>query len=427
MSRRIPLHDHTDGNSGGKLTSAATTTVVSGGVTTNAAVSFGVPVAVGTALVEGATLVAARSDHIHTNTYLGTVVVYGTAGSAQVLTAQGAGSATWAAAAGGASVVFKDEGATLGTPTVVDFVGAGVTATGSGTVTVTISGGTTTASIITQDEGSTIGTASVLNWVGAGVSAAYSGGTTTVTVAGGGAPTTAKYVTTASDGTLSAEVVRPQLGNYFAETYPASPDATYDDEFDDSSGMSGSVNGLNARWGWRNQGSATVTWGTAGWLSLNCPAQASNNFRIIEISAFADGTYEACIGLTGGQNLGVSKGEHGGVVLIDSTNGDFYVFGLVKDNTTVYYGLQKWTNVTTFSANTALVTFGTNFIPPRLFIRITKSGTTLSWYYSVDGIAWTLCFTETDSVSATRIGLCINESRNTGTTKMLVDYFRKTA
>ena len=51
---------------------------------------------------------------------------------------------------------------------------------------------------------------------------------------GSGAPSTAKYVTTASDGTLSAEIVLPFLADYFADKAPGSPSSD-DDEFDDDS------------------------------------------------------------------------------------------------------------------------------------------------------------------------------------------------
>ena len=94
----------------------------------------------------------------------------------------------------------------------------------------------------------------------------------------------------------------------------------------------------------------------------------------------------------------------------------------------MYFGLQKWTNVTTYSANTALRTLGTNVIPPPLYVRYVKAGTVSTWYASLDGIAWTQVYTEaTDGVVPTRIGLAVNEMTNTGATKLLVDYFRKTA
>lgn len=189
---RIPLHDHSDFNSGGLIDTSIT--ILTGndeGGGSGGEVIYGLPVAIGTALAAGATGAYALASHVHTNAYLGTLLVYGTAGSAQVLTAQGPGSATWAdasAGTGGASaLVFSDEGTAIGTPTVVDFVGAGVTASYSGgTATVTITGGSVDPSIIVQDEGSTIGTATVLNFTGAGGTASFSGGTATINIAGGG-------------------------------------------------------------------------------------------------------------------------------------------------------------------------------------------------------------------------------------------------
>lgn len=269
---------------------------------------------------------------------------------------------------------------------------------------------------------------------GTGIALGVLGQTVTVTNTGSssggggsGAPTTAKYVTTLADATLSAEIVRTFLGNFYNDTYPSSANATYDDEFDDTSGMSGSVNGLAAKWNWRNQGGAGVTWGTAGYVSLNAPAQAANNFRIIEIAGFADGTYDARFVLQGGVNLGASKGEHGGLVIVDSVNGDFHLLGVIKDNANVWYGLQKWTNVTTFGANTALLTSNAAIVVPMMYARVVKSGTTVTFWMSFDGIGWTKVFSETDSVVATRIGLAVNESTNLGEAKLICDYFRKTA
>lgn len=242
---------------------------------------------------------------------------------------------------------------------------------------------------------------------------------------GGGAPTTAKYVTTAADGTLSAEILRPQLGNYFNETPPVSANATYDDEFDDATGMSGTVNGLNARWAWRNQGTSTITYGTAGWGKIALQSQGGNNFRGIDIAALADGTYDTCVSV--GYPLGTGSGVHGagGMALIDHTNGDFYFFGKLRDTTTEYIAIQRWTNATTFSANDALITIAAGLT--RAFLRVVKSGTTLEFWFSSDGIAFQRVLTTTDAVSATRIGLLVNENMSTGLCTMYVDYFRKVA
>lgn len=87
---------------------------------------------------------------------------------------------------GGSSLTVKDEGAGGGVATVLDFVGAGVSAAVSGgTATVTIAGGTAAGSIVFLDEGAVAGTATHLNVVGAGGTVAYSGGTATLTISGG--------------------------------------------------------------------------------------------------------------------------------------------------------------------------------------------------------------------------------------------------
>ena len=311
----------------------------------------------------------------------------------------------------GSALTVSDEGTPLATAaTTLDFVGAGVVASGTGaTKTITISGG---GSGVTVEEVDGTPTVTATKLVLPNGTLGVVGSVATYTPAAGSLPAAKAWLS----------------GNDANEDIPASPDATYDDEFDDTTGMSGAVNGLDARWNWRNQGTATATFGTQGYLSLNAPAQSSSNFRIIEIAALADGTYEALISLEGAQALGAGKGEHGGIVTIDATNGDFYLFGFIKDNATVYFGLQKWTNVTTYSANTALRTLGTNVIPPPLYVRYVKAGTVSTWYASLDGIAWTQVYTEaTDGVVPTRIGLAVNEMTNTGATKLLVDYFRKTA
>lgn len=288
-----------------------------------------------------------------------------------------------------------------------------VTASSSNTLqrgTVNFRPGTGIALALTDTDGDAeFDTITIVNTVGAG-----GGG-------GGGAPTTAKYVTTAADGTLSAEVVRPQLGNYFNETYPASPNSTYDDEFDDTTGMSGTNNGLDARWNWRNQGSTTTTFGKAGWLTIDMAAESSPNYRIIEISAFADGTYEALISVECWQ---VSGDGGGGIVLVDSTNGDLYVFVLVDVSGTSGLYLQRWNSTSSF--NSTVASIGT-LMTTNVYLRIVKSGTTIDAWWSVDGIGWRRLSTFTDAVSADRIGLGVYETKNSGATNMHVDYFRKTA
>lgn len=183
---RIPIHDHSDLDSGG-FVAASTTVRVTGSETVTTSVAFGSPVAVGTALDDGALGVAARADHVHTNAYLGTVLVSGTAASGYALLATGAGTAAWQA--NSASVIWYDEGNLAGTAGVVNITGSGGTVTVSGgTATIDISGGTASGgggTVVWYDEGTIAGTASIVNIVGSGGTVAVSGGTATVTISAG--------------------------------------------------------------------------------------------------------------------------------------------------------------------------------------------------------------------------------------------------
>jgi hypothetical protein len=271
-------------------------------------------------------------------------------------------------------------------------------------------GGGSTVDI--EDEGAAEGAADTIDFTGSGVSVTFAGGTATVDIPGGGGsiPTEREWLTE----------------EYETRDYPASPNATYDDEFNDETGMSGSGNGLDARWNWRNQGSATSTFPKAGWMTLTCPS-AAVNWRILEIAAFADGTYEAHIAGEGAYATGASTGFHAAVVLVDGTNGDFYNFGMATDNTTMFYGLvQRWTNVTTFNSNVQANGVARP-APTSIYLRVTKSGTTLGFWYSEDGVGWVRSATITDAVSATRIGVAATDVGSTGIAKVHVDYFRKVA
>jgi hypothetical protein len=98
-------------------------------------------------------------------------------------------------------------------------------------------------SITVEDEGTPLSTAATtLDFVGAGVTASGTGATKTITIPGGGGGD-------------------PFDGKPYVWTPPGSA-ATEDDEFNDATGMSGPVNGLDAQWTKRNLG-------TASWLKLD--------------------------------------------------------------------------------------------------------------------------------------------------------------
>jgi hypothetical protein len=209
-------------------------------------------------------------------------------------------------------------------------------------------------------------------------------------------------------------------GNDANEDIPASPNATYDDEFDDDTGMSGSGNGLAAKWNWRNQSTATATFGIEGWLTLSIPASSGANLRILEIAALADGTYDMKMSLEHGQGGDVG----GGIVLVDNTNGDLYLWGFIWTAGAKNIYLQRWNNVTTWNSNIANMVYASTGI----YLRVVKSGTNLTFWWSGDGIGWArLAATQSDAVGADRIGFGLYETSNAGDSKLHVDYFRKVA
>lgn len=207
---------------------------------------------------------------------------------------------------------------------------------------------------------------------------------------------------------------------YDARDYPSSPNATYDDEFNDATGMSGPVNGLNARWNWRNQSTSTATFTKAGWLTITPPASSSTNLRIIEIAGFADGTYEAHIAL---DHAGAAWG---GICMVDGTNGDLYIAamgtltGIGNGVSVLSYG-----NVT--GSGASAIASLINVPHTGCWMRITKSGTALAAWVSFDGVGYKRWASWTLANGADRIGLFVNEQDNSGLTRLYVDYFRKVA
>jgi hypothetical protein len=228
------------------------------------------------------------------------------------------------------------------------------------------------------------------------------------------------------------------ISNFSPDDPPASPN-TMDDEFDDSTGMSGAVNGLNARWAWRNQGAATVTYPKAGWVDLTAPASATHNWRIIEqtMPVAQDYTIEAKFSFSGGGRDGVSSAR-GGLILLDGVNGDFYSLGLELVMARATLEIVKWTNVTTYSgaafdigtANHESIS-GRNHLYVRLQYR--TAGPTYTMYASGDGIGWHRLWKTgagsdviTDAVVATKVGIGVSETTNEGAT-VHCDYFRRIA
>lgn len=244
---------------------------------------------------------------------------------------------------------------------------------------------------------------------------------------GGGtavAPPTSRYVLTQTDAALTNSVVRQFLANYYNETYPGSANAM-DDEFDDSSGMSGTGNGLNARWTWRNQSTATATYAKQGYVSIAVPSSAGLNLRGIEqTTPGTDYTVEAKISIEGVS----ATTTRAGIALIDSAGGDLYYFCLELATSAPgsQISIGRYNSVSSFNSfNFSPTQWG----PTTAFLRVVyiSGTTTLEFWLSSDGIGWTRMASFVDAVGHNRIGLFVNENNSTGLTVLHCDYFRRTA
>lgn len=94
-----------------------------------------------------------------------------------------------------------------------------------------------------------------------------------------------------------------------------------------------------------------------------------------------------------------------GLVLRNSTSGKCIVFGYNNDNA---LNVQEWTNTTTFSSTITTKSSLPSFFLRPLWLRVTSDGTTLTFYFSSNGIDWTLHTTRTIATflgSIDRVGL----------------------
>lgn len=209
--------------------------------------------------------------------------------------------------------------------------------------------------------------------------------------------------------------------DYFGQNIPASPNAL-DDEFNDTTGNSGAVNGLDAKWTWRNQGGASVSFGKPGYITLS-PSSASN-WRILEQNEPAGNyTFEAKFSM---DSL-LTVNQYGGIVLIDGVNGDLYSvqFGVFSGGNRLRIEVDRWTNVTTFLSN--LISFGHGAPPTELWLRVSWDGANFSAYWSTDGVGWTLFHTWADAVVVTKVGIGMLVETFNAVQALHCDYFRRTA
>lgn len=211
---------------------------------------------------------------------------------------------------------------------------------------------------------------------------------------------------------------------YDPDEPPISPNSM-DDEFNDDTGMSGSVNGLNARWAWRNQGTTVISWPATGGITLTPPASATRNIRILEQAepAAQNYTIQAKLGLT---HTGANFAQVA-MVVIDGTNGDFYWMPIaVQNGNSRATAVNYMTNVTTFSSTPlAGGVWGQNWAYFK--IDYVHSTTTYTFSISEDRKNWYRLGSVVDTIGANKVGFGIDEETNTGFPAANVQWFRRTA
>lgn len=200
-------------------------------------------------------------------------------------------------------------------------------------------------------------------------------------------------------------------GLVYPDLPPVSPNAM-DDEFNAGT--------LDAKWTSRNFSTTTTTFPIASWIALTPPANSGDNMRILTQTAPAAQNYSilAKCSLTGARtNFDLSG------IIFDNGTG-FYILGFEYPSQKIK--AQRWTNVTTFSAE--LVTSPDFFNTHAWFKADYNLATTeFTFWYSSNGIGFQKLLTFTDTLTVTAVGLYVMESNNTGITVGYCDYFRRVA
>lgn len=239
------------------------------------------------------------------------------------------------------------------------------------------------------------------------------GAETALGAGGSGAPTTAKYVTTATDGGLSAEIVIPGLAG--------SPDirvgGTDDDEFEALSG-----------------------WTTLGTLDTSNVTDVPSHWHAKRVNGAVavDGIYKTAPSMpfTVTAKLSASNVFLGanynmvGILLTESAPGKLCTIGLVSNAAVIYSSVYRWTNRTTLSTNIDTSTGRGTPLHPHAYIRVlVTSSTSISVSLSDDGRQWWPVTSQqavTTSLTVANVGLCIGDGAAAGTVEAWFDWVRFT-
>lgn len=164
---------------------------------------------------------------------------------------------------------------------------------------------------------------------------------------------------------------------------------------------------------WTNQGGATITQIEQG-VYLEAPAAAGENLRLRTKTA-PSAPYTITMGYI--PNLLLQNYHTGGVVLRESGTGKIMIAGLGW-NGALQPRVYAFTNATTYGSFNTPTPASTWFSQGAVhWIRVNRTGSTLTWYWTQDGIHWRTLLSEAMTTHFTtapdEVGYAVNVGGDT--------------
>jgi hypothetical protein len=186
-------------------------------------------------------------------------------------------------------------------------------------------------------------------------------------------------------------------------------------------GTDGSTILTSSDFTWNNQGGASVA-DAGGTIALRAPPSSGNNIRTLYRPTPAPSwTLIAAIKAVCFADDGGTQNPQIGVVLRQSTSSKLFTFGFNRQSTVAMrFGLDKWTNDTSFSSTPWKVT-NPVFHGELAWFKITDNNTNLVFSISNDGLEWHQIFSEARGTFMTlnggvtgpdQFGISINNGAN---------------
>lgn len=167
---------------------------------------------------------------------------------------------------------------------------------------------------------------------------------------------------------------------------------------------------------WLNQGGATATDVLTG-IDMAAPASGGENVRSLAKTISGNYTVEAGFFFEPPAN---SNFYSAGVFCHETSSGKIHSCGVLQDGADVQASNDPFTNATTYAGGS---TRRRHCHAPAYFFRLVNNGTNRLWYYSGNGVYWSLFHstTATDFMTENRVGIYVNT--NNGSVAVSAHFF----